>query len=136
MTHLTPALKRARALLESHGWVGPQQEPFCLNQHGATVLAGDEGAHVLSVYAAIAAQGLDVAQVFDFLHRIANPSAAAFEAALAAGNNRAALVYVPLACCDFWSFESWLAAPYRGLGEVLRLFTEAITRSKKQDGRT
>lgn len=127
---LTDVLKTARAAIDANGWVGPSVEPFCLDPQGCWVIAGDEGAHTLSVEAVL---GGDDSRVlaYDLLHRVANPNAARVGDALATGDLVAAMRFMDAAAREFWSFEAWLCAPYRRGEDVLRVLTDAITRSKK-----
>jgi len=138
---LVAALKGARALLEKNGWVGPNAEPFCLDPHGRMVLHDDEGAHTFSVRGALLAHGIGAAAL-PVLTAIASPNAARIEDALARFQKTGSQADLDLAfkfqeatASEFWSFDSWLVAPHRTADDVLRVFTLAITRSKKQGER-
>lgn len=129
-------LKKARSALVLNGWVGPAHEPFCLDARGDKVLFTDEAAHTLSVFGALAAEGV-ASEAFAILHRIVSPNAARAEDAQSHGDLAGAFSSTVKASkeSESWSFDAWLQAPHRTSGDVLRVLTTAIQRSKKT-GRT
>lgn len=129
-------LKKARSALALNGWVGPSHEPFCLDANGDKVIFTDEAAHTLSVFGALAAEGV-AAEAFAILHRIVSPNAARAEEAQERGDLAGAFAATGRASIESesWSFDAWLQASHRTAGDVLRVLTTAIQRSKKT-GRT
>lgn len=131
-------LKKARALIESCGWVGPEREPMCATSDGSVCFEGDEAVASFSVSGALLTADCYPAG-WEALEAVIAPAISAWQRFRAKSEptpaelrqfvrlSRAATLEEPL--------HVWLQRPQRTTHEILRLFVRAIERSKKEAAR-
>lgn len=134
-------LKKARHLLESRGWVGPELEPFSVDASGARYLVPNAKLVRFSVDGALVEAGA-WPDGWYLLEQVIAPAHAA-EQAFCSRVKPEALTpelfrewqRLCRAALAEPTLEQWLAAEGRKNGEVLRAFVLAIQRGKKSGER-
>lgn len=121
-------MKRARNLLATSGWVGPELEPWCRDSQGRLCLEDDEGVRRFSVQGALIEAGA-WPEGWHLLEAVIAPAHAAAWAF--AGSSFAELQRLCRAAVAQPTLKQWLTTWGRTDGEVLALLVEGIKRARK-----
>lgn len=129
------ALKRARQLLATSGWSGPEADPLCLATGGRHCFEYDEGVRTFSVMGALIETGA-WPEGWHTIEAVVSPAHAAlnrFEADVEKVTPAQVREFHRLCKLAVGEpdLQTWLQVPERTNGEVLRAFVRAIERSKK-----
>lgn len=123
------SLARARRLLQEHGWVGPSVEPFCIVRGpGVRMNAGYwEPYNIDPLWLPATTHGTLDPRPYEVVEKFS-----VFGACLEARADFTELEQSFVQTAEFEDLTWWLERPERREEEVLRLFTSAVLRSKRE----